>query len=81
MSLITEKEADVKRSSNTATFRKLSQNKNIAAHLSAEDRRLLLISSLSLFLRRARHGICVTPDDLIRLVPYADSPSDIGAAA
>jgi len=41
--------------------------------LSYADRRLLLIASLTLFLRRGRHGFRLTSDDLIRLAPYADS--------
>jgi hypothetical protein len=49
--------------------------------LSPSDRRLILISSLSLYLRRVRHNIPVTSGDLLRLAPYADSPSpDIEAA-
>jgi len=42
-------------------------------NLSYADRRLLLIASLTLFLRRARQGFRLTSDDLIRLAPYADS--------
>jgi hypothetical protein len=55
-----------------------SQHEARESHLSRSDRRLLLISSLTLFLRRARHGYPVTSDDLVRLAAYgapADSPS------
>jgi hypothetical protein len=44
-------------------------------NLEPSDRRLLLTSTLGLFLRRARHGIAVTSSDLIRLLPYCDDPS------
>jgi hypothetical protein len=51
--------------------------------LTQADCRLLLISSLTLFLRRARHGFPVTSADLLRLASYgdpADSPSAMSAA-
>lgn len=50
------------------------KSQHVLENLSYADRRLLLIASLTLFLRRARHGFCLTSDDLIRLAPYADSP-------
>ena len=74
MNVISEVEPDVKRRPNASTSRKHPRNISLAAHLAAEDRRLLLISSLTLFLRRARHGIRVSSDDLIRLASYADPP-------
>lgn len=43
--------------------------------LTGADRRLLLISSLTLFLRRARHGYAVSSTDLLRLADYGD-PTD-----
>lgn len=55
-----------------------------APQLSASDRHLLLIASLSLYLRRLRHGIAVTREDLTRLATYGDEPREarnIGAAA
>jgi hypothetical protein len=42
-------------------------------HLSRSDRRLLLTSTLCLLSRRSRRGIPVTAEDLLRLIPYADS--------
>jgi hypothetical protein len=48
--------------------------------LSQSDRRVLLISSLTLFLRRARHGFAVTEADLLRLASYGD-PADPPAIA
>jgi hypothetical protein len=51
--------------------------------LSRADRRVLLISSLTLFLRRARHGYPITAADLLRLASYgdpADAPSMLSAA-
>jgi hypothetical protein len=52
-----------------------SQHVPREAHLSRSDRRILLISSLTLFLRRARHGHPVTSEDLVRLAHYGD-PDD-----
>jgi hypothetical protein len=46
----------------------------LAKTLPRADRRLLLIASLTLYLRRIRHGIRVTGDDLKRLAPHADDP-------
>jgi hypothetical protein len=40
--------------------------------LSPGDRRLLLISTLGLYLRRLRHGIPVTREDISRLANYGD---------
>jgi hypothetical protein len=40
--------------------------------LSLGDRRLLLISTLGLYLRRLRHGIAVTREDISRLANYGD---------
>jgi hypothetical protein len=57
-----------------------SQHEPRETHLSRSDRRLLLISSLTLFLRRARHGHSVTSEDLIRLAAYGD-PTDRPAGA
>jgi hypothetical protein len=42
------------------------------ADLSPGDRRLLLISTLGLYLRRLRHGIPVTREDISRLANYGD---------
>jgi len=42
--------------------------------LSPSDRRLLLRSTLGLFLRRLRHGIPVLKGDLLGLATYADDP-------
>jgi len=44
--------------------------------LSDADRCLILISSLGLFLRRARLGYSVTRDDITRLVNYGDPSSE-----
>jgi hypothetical protein len=41
--------------------------------LSHSDRRVLLISSLTLFLWRARHGYPITSEDLVRLASYGDA--------
>lgn len=49
-----------------------SQSKLRGTQLSHSDRRVLLISSLTLFLRRARHGHPVTSEDLVRLASYGD---------
>jgi hypothetical protein len=60
-----------------------SQHEPGEVHLSRFDRRVLLISSLTLFLRRARHGYPVTAADLIRLASYgdvSDAASTAGAA-
>jgi hypothetical protein len=40
--------------------------------LSPNDRRLLLRSSLRLFLRRLSHNVAIRRADLERLVPYGD---------
>jgi hypothetical protein len=82
MNVISKVEPDVKRRPNSSSFRKHPRNISLADRLSPSDRRLLLISSLSLLLKRARHNFAVTSDDLTRLAPYADSPSpDIESAA
>jgi hypothetical protein len=51
--------------------------------LSPSDRRLLLISTLCLLLRRSRRGAPVTAQDLLRLIPYADpeTASEMAKAA
>ena len=48
--------------------------KSLGLELSAVDRRLLLASSLRLYLRRLSHNIGVTAGDLLRLLPYSDPP-------
>lgn len=48
--------------------------------LTRADCRLLLVSSLALFLRRARCGIPITAADLVRLAAYCD-PTDGPAEA
>jgi len=40
--------------------------------LSPSDRRLLFGATLCLLLRRSRHNLPVTADDLLRLIPYTD---------
>jgi hypothetical protein len=47
--------------------------------LSPTERRLVLISTLGLFLRRLRHGIAIRRIDLLRLLDFADS--DVEAAS
>lgn len=68
-----------------SSSRNSSPGDYLATDLAPSDRRLLLISSLTLFLRRARHGFVVTGDDLLRLSLYADPPQPenkgLGAAA
>ena len=78
MDLISQVEPEVKLRTKASAFCKDSTDKNFVAHLSTSDRRLLLISTLSLFLRRARHGIAVTQDDLSRLSVYGDPPRNRG---
>ncbi len=73
MTLIADTAVEVNRPPSAPTFRSPSTDVSLAAHLSCEDSRLLLIASLTLFLRRARHGIRVTGDDLVRLARFADS--------
>jgi hypothetical protein len=50
-----------------------SQHEPREAQLGRSDRRVVLISSLTLFLRRARRGHPVTSEDLVRLAAYGDS--------
>lgn len=50
-----------------------------AKTLTKTDRRLLVAATLRLFLRRIRHGISVTSDDLLHLAPYADPPEERAA--
>lgn len=49
------------------------------ADLAPSDRKLLLKSTLGLFLRRLNHNIPVTARDVISLAPYAD-PEQVGAS-
>jgi len=44
--------------------------------LSDSDRRLLIRSSLTLFLRRLNHGVPVLRDDLLRVAFYAPEQAE-----
>lgn len=57
---------------------KPTQSPTRTEELSPSDRRLILVSTLTQFLRRARHGFAVTSADLIRLTRYADPPRSRG---
>ncbi len=46
--------------------------------LSPSDRRLLLTSTLGLYLRRLKHGYSVSRDDLLRTADYADDAALVG---
>jgi hypothetical protein len=53
--------------------------------LSASDRRLLLTSTLGLFLRRLRHGYPLRSEEITKLAPYADAddaltPNSVGVS-
>jgi hypothetical protein len=52
-----------------------ASHKTHGVRLDPSDRRLLFTATLGLYLRRARHGIAVTAQDLIRLTEYADPDS------
>lgn len=49
-----------------------SHQKFDCTDLSPIERRLLLTSTLGLYLRRARHGIPLLRSDMVRLEVYAD---------
>jgi hypothetical protein len=61
-----------------------SSRQEASCSLSPSDQRLLLISTLGLFLRRLRHGIPVTREDLDNLARYTDAArptGNLGSAA
>jgi hypothetical protein len=55
-----------------------SSRQEVSSSLSPSDQRLLLISTLGLFLRRLRHGIPVTREDLDNLARYTDAAQPAG---
>jgi hypothetical protein len=73
MERITQRQSAVKDPRGSFSEKKsASHQKFDCEDLSPTERRLLLTSTLGLYLRRARHGIPLLRSDLVRLEVYAD---------